>query len=126
MPQKGRRNADHNLLMAFACGATIESAAHSAGVSQSTAFRRLQDPEFQQRLQEVRSDMVKRAAAMLTAAAMEAVKTLLELQKPSASGPVRLGAARAVLELGIKVRETAELEERLSTLEAQLAAPKPL
>ena len=38
MPQKGRRNADHNLLMAFACGATIESAAHSAGVSQSTAL----------------------------------------------------------------------------------------
>jgi hypothetical protein len=35
---------------------------------------------------------------------------------------VRLGAARAVLEIGMKVRETAELEERLAALEQQLGA----
>ena len=36
---------------------------------------------------------------------------------------VRLGAARSVLEIGMKVRETAELEERLAALEEQVAAP---
>jgi hypothetical protein len=66
--------------------------------------------------------MVKRAAGMLTAAATEAVRTLLSLQKDSAPPAVRLGAARAVLELGIKVRELAELEARIAALEEQSRA----
>jgi hypothetical protein len=61
--------------------------------------------------------MVKRTAGMLTAASMEAVKTLLELQKTPAPPAVRLGAARSVIELGTKLRETAEFEARLAALE---------
>jgi len=60
---------------------------------------------------------VKRAAGMLTAASMEAVKTLLELQKTPVPAAVRLGAARSVIELGTKLRETAEFEARLAALE---------
>jgi hypothetical protein len=41
------------------------------------------DPEFRQRLQALRTDMVQRAANVLTASAMEAVKTLLSLQEGS-------------------------------------------
>jgi hypothetical protein len=120
MAQKGRRKADHKLLMAFACGATIESAARQAGVSESTAQRRLDDPVFHQQLQALRADMIQRTAGALTAASTESVRTLLELQKPSAPPAVRLGAARSVLEIGIKLREAADLEERLSALEQQL------
>jgi hypothetical protein len=43
------------------------------------------------------------------------------LQKDTVPPATRLGAARAVLELGMKVRETAELEQRLAALEEQLA-----
>jgi hypothetical protein len=106
--------------MAFVCGATVESAARQAGVSESTARRRLRDPAFQQQLQILRSDVVQRTAGALTAAATEAVRTLLELQKPSAPPAVRLGAARSILDIGIKLRESADLEERLSALEQQL------
>jgi hypothetical protein len=120
MAQRGRRNADHKLLMAFVCGATLESAARQAGVSESTAQRRLDDPVFQQQLQALRADMIQRTAGALTAAATEAVRTLLELQKPATPPAVRLGAARSVLEIGIKLREAADLEERLSALEQQL------
>jgi AcrR family transcriptional regulator len=124
MPQRGRRNADQALLTALACGATVEAAARNAGVSQATVYRRLQDRDFQQRVQQVRSDMVQRTAGMLTAAAMEAVKTLLELQKAPAPAAVRLGAARSVIELGTKLRETAEFEERLAALEQQMGPRK--
>jgi hypothetical protein len=117
MSQRGRRNADQVLLVALACGATIEAAAHKAGVSDTTVYRRLQDPEFQKQLQQFRADMVQRAAAGLTAAAMEAIKTLLALLQSSNTGAVRLGAARAVLELGAKLRETVELEQRIAALE---------
>ena len=57
----------------------------------------------------------------MTAAGSEAVRTLLELMRASAKANVRLGAAKAVLEIGMKVRETAELEERLAALEERLA-----
>jgi hypothetical protein len=126
MPQRGRRNADQALLVALACGATVEAAARTAGVSPATVYRRQQDPEFQKRVQEFRSDMVQRTAGMLTAAAMEAVKTLLELQKTTVPAAVRLGAARSVLEIGIKVREVADLEERLAALEQHAQVSNPL
>jgi hypothetical protein len=78
--------------------------------------------DFRRRLQALRGDMVSRTAGTLTAAAGEAVQTLLELLKSTASAPVRLGAARAVLEIGMKVREAADLEERLAALEENAAA----
>jgi hypothetical protein len=120
MAQQGRRNADEALLLALACGATVEAAAQKAGISQATAYRRLAEPAFRQRLQEVRADLVQRTAGALTAAAQEAVRTLLALQKDNVPAAVRLGAARAVLEIGVKLRESAELAERVAALEAQL------
>ena len=70
--------------------------------------------------------MLERASAMLTASAMEAIKTLLELQKPSTPAAVRLGAARATLDLGMKIRQTVELEERVDELEQILTDRKKL
>ncbi len=121
MAHRGRKGADEALLLALACGATVEAAAQSVGLSRRTAQRRLGDAAFRQKLQGLRADMVQRTAGMLTAASMEAVKTLLALQKESIPAAVRLGAARSVLELGMKVRETAELEQRLRALEERLA-----
>jgi hypothetical protein len=108
--------------MALACGATVENAASSAGVSAATAYRRLKEPDFQEELRKTKADMVTRTAAMLNAAAGEAVKTLLALQKETTPAAARLGAARAVLELGIRLRESAELYERIGALERLLAA----
>jgi hypothetical protein len=120
MAQRGKRGVDHKLLLALACGATVEAAARQAGVSESTAYRRLADIAFQQQLRALRADMVQRTAGTLTAAAGEAVRTLLELLKPGVAASTRLGAARAVLESGVKLREIAELEQRLAALEQQL------
>jgi hypothetical protein len=120
MPKhQGRHNIDEQLALAIACGSTLEAAAAKLNVSASTVQRRLKDPQFQQRLREVRAEMVTRATSMLTAAALEAVKTLLSLQAKESPPTVRLGAARAVLELGSKLRESIELSERVTALEAQ-------
>lgn len=92
----------------------------SQGTTVQFVYRRLEEPAFQQRLQQVRSDMVLRTAGALTAASQEAVRTLLSLQKETVPPGVRLGAARAVIELGLKVREMAEIELRLAELEQRL------
>jgi hypothetical protein len=117
MPQRGRKNADEVLILALACGATVETAAHQAGVSPATVYRRKKEPQFLRQLKEARADMAQRTAGMLVGAGMESAKTLMTLQKEPAPFAVRLGAARAVLEVGLKLREVVELEERLLALE---------
>jgi hypothetical protein len=115
----GRKGVDASLLLSLACGATVENAARKAGVGERTVYRRLTDPEFHRQLEGLRAEMVQRTAAMLTAASMEAVKTLVALLDPSVLAAVRLGAARSVLELGARLRESAELEQRITALEEQ-------
>ena len=72
MPGGERKNADHALMLALACGSTVEGAARKAGVIETTVYRRLNDPGFQRELNKLRSDMVQRATGMLTAATREA------------------------------------------------------
>ena len=122
---RARKNTDEALLVALACGASVENAARAAGMSPRTAQRRLAEPAFRKRLQDLRTDMAQRTGGMLTAAGMEAVKTLISLQDGSIAAAVRLGAARTVLEFGIKLRENNELAERIAALEAQAAPPPP-
>jgi hypothetical protein len=122
-PGVGRRRADDALLLALACGAQVEAAAAKAGVSSATAFRRLKDAEFRARLDAARADMVARATAMLTAAAMEAVKTLLDLQGVKQPPATRLGAAKSVLEIGNRLRTEVDLAARLGALERALGLP---
>jgi hypothetical protein len=122
----GRRRADDALVMALACGATVEAAAAKAGVSSATAFRRLKDPEFKARVDAARAEMVQRVTAMLTAAAMEAVKTLLDLQGGKQPPATRLGAARSVLEIGNRLRTENDLAARLEAAERALGLRAPL
>jgi hypothetical protein len=116
--EKQRKKNDDALLLALACGATVEAASRQCDLTERTIYRRLKEPAFRDRLQALRADMVQRAAGMLTAAAAEAVRTLLSLQKQAVPATVRLGSARAILEIGMKLREVVDLEERLSRLES--------
>ena len=77
MPRAGRKKAEATLLRLLACGATVESAARTAGVAQRTVYRRLADASFRQKVKEAQAEMLERATAMATAASGESVKTLL-------------------------------------------------
>jgi hypothetical protein len=119
MPRKPRKKAEDKLLLALACGATVENAARQCQLCKRTVYRRMEGPDFRKRLQAMRADMVQRTSGALTAAGSEAVRALLELLRGARAEAVRLGAARSVLEIGMKAREFAELEERLAALEEQ-------
>ena len=123
---KGRRKkADTSLIVSLACGASVEAAAQKADMSVRTVYRRLADPQFRAQVNDVRADMLRRAAAMLTAAALAAIKTFTTLQDSAESESVRLGAARSIIELGCKLREMVELTERLAELEARMDTESP-
>jgi hypothetical protein len=55
----------------------------------------------------------------------EAIKTLLMLLATSIPHAVRLGAARSILEIAVKLREVTDLEERLAALEERSPGNKP-
>jgi hypothetical protein len=115
-----KRKAEAELVAALACGASPESAAQRAGVSLRTVFRRLADPAFRAQVDAMRAELVGRQAGMFTAAGMASIKTFTTLQESATSESVRLGAARAVIELGCKLRENAVLMDRIAALEGRL------
>jgi hypothetical protein len=105
----------------LAFGATVEHAARKAGITERTAFRRLAEPAFRTRLEELRREAIVRTSGMLTGAALGAVKTLVDLQQDvSVPAAVRRGAARDVLEMNVKYRDSAEIEQRVAALEDRL------
>ena len=61
--------------------------------------------------------MTQRALGTLVDQMVSAADTLGYLCRKGKSEMVRLTAARSILELGTKLRETVELEERIANLE---------
>ena len=117
MKRNGTENRDDLLIAALSTGATQEAAAAAAQVSRSTLNRRLSDPEFRSRLESARREIFERAAdraAGITATALDTLAALLGEEEPPA---VRLGAARAVLENALRLREVATLGERVAAIE---------
>ena len=113
-----KQKRDIVLVLALSCGSTPESAAQRAGVSVRTVYRRLADPTFCVQIDEARMAHALRTADMLAAAGATAIKTLVNLVDSATSESVRLGAARAVIELSLKLRENVDLAQRVRTLEA--------
>ena len=122
MANKISKAEEQALVTALAFGATVENAARKAGVGERTAYRRLADPAFQARVDQARREAVLRTAGMLTGAALGSVKTLVDLQQDvSVPASVRRGAARDVLDMAVKYRESAEMEQRLAAIEDRLS-----
>jgi hypothetical protein len=104
--------------LALAAGRTQPEAAKSAGCGTRTIKTWLHDqPAFGRRVAELRSEMTSRALGRLADGMASAAETLGFLSRKGKSETVRLGAARAVLELGNKLREAVELEARIAALE---------
>jgi hypothetical protein len=105
--------------LALAAGATRAEAAGAARCGERTIRTwQAERPEFARRVAELRAEMSARACGRLAdgmAAAADALRALLKAR----SETVRLGAARALLELGVKLRESVELEERVRALEEE-------
>ena len=122
MADGGRKNADSALITALAAGGTVEATAKTAGVSERTVYRRLDDPAFRRRVVEARDEMLEQAMAQLSRAATGATTTLVMLLAKDVPATVRLGASRAILDTLLRWREQTSLAERLDRIEAWLDA----
>jgi hypothetical protein len=117
---RGRRNADEALAVALASGQTLRDAAAAVGIAERTAARRWADVAFRRRVAELRADMVQRSLGRMVDGMAEAAERLRQLLHAE-SDSVCLGAARSMLELGVKLRESVVLETRIAELERRAA-----
>jgi len=114
-------NADSVLCAALLSGLNYGAAAEISGCSRSTVARRMREPGFRARLNQVRAEALARVADRLAAEAIESVSTLALIRSnPNTPATVQVRAATAILEAALKYRATIELEARLSAIEGQL------
>jgi len=120
-----RRNFDEQLALALAAGLTVDEAAARIGVSRSAAFRRWRDPSVKQRAAQLRAEMTDRAIGTMVEGLLTAAATLRLLMRPSETSTIRLRAATALLDIGMKAAILAQLEQRIAGIEATLKGNQP-
>lgn len=95
---------------------TLQTAAQEVGISETTLWRWLQQPDFQKSYRQARRQVVEGATARLqqaTGAAVEALERNLKCGEPSAE----IAAAREIIRQAVQAVEVWELIERLEELE---------
>lgn len=117
----GRKNADDAMLLHLASGKTVQAVAELCAVSERTVRRRQAEAGFGERLHALRADMIDRGLGKLADAVADAAQALRNLLAEAESEAVKLSAAKAILEQAVKLRDAAELEQRIRALEERMA-----
>lgn len=100
---------------------TLDKACKTCGVSRTTMYRYLQEPEFDKEFKRAKRQLINRALLRLQQACGDASRALAEICRNSEAPPsARVSAAREILSSTMKAIETEELEERLKVLEDRL------
>ena len=121
MSTHGRRNVDSILIAELAIGTTKRDAATKARISERTVYRRCDDPAFIRQVEAARSEIVDGTLGKLARISGAAAITLGQLLG-SESDTVRLGAARAILQLLLQVRESTTLASEIEELRRVIEA----
>lgn len=115
-----RRAAQDELITtALASGASYEKAGEVAGCSGRTVARRMDNAEFARQVSKRRGERVVAAAGQLTSLsdeAIEAIRGCLADEDPR----VRLAAAKTLLDLAVKFRNSHDLEVEIDEIRQHL------
>jgi hypothetical protein len=115
-----RPEKDVTLALALAAGASQADAARQAGLTDRTARRKLARPGFRRLVAELRGELIARALGRLADNMTRAADALAGLLD-SDDDRLRLRTARALLSLGLRLRDSVDLSERVRELEEELA-----
>jgi phage terminase small subunit len=97
----------------------VRQAAQTAGVSRTSIYRWMRNPDFHRALKETEAEALANLSRALVRLGEQATQTLqATLADTSLPVGIRVRAAEVVLSRLIQLRETAELESRICVLEA--------
>jgi hypothetical protein len=110
--------AQNKAVLAMLSGSNFLEASQTAGVSQSTMWRWMREPDFKQALRDGRLELMEGAIGRIQQACSEAVEVLRSVmnnqESPCSS---RVTAAKCVIEMALKAVELQDLEQRIIALE---------
>ena len=116
------RPEQRRLIAALLVENDVTAACEAAEVVRSTAYRWMGQPAFQAALREAERGVLTATSRRLAGLGGRAVQVLKDVMgDPEVPAAVRVRAADAVLAKTLQLRETVDLEERLSALEAAAA-----
>lgn len=105
---------------ALLASSSIGQAAKACGVGERTIRDWMRRPDFREAYDQARRQVLDQVLAHLQASSGEALDTLLAVCRDRDARPAaRVAAARAVLDLAVKVRAEEDFDARLRALEAQ-------
>ena len=108
------------LAATIASGVSASAAARQLDLSLSTVQRRMGDPDFRKLVSNLRQEVMTAALGRMTDSmtrAVDAVAALLDAENPM----VRLRAARTLMTLGLRWRDSVDIADRIQELEQELA-----
>lgn len=101
----------------------LNEAARLAGVSDSTLGRWLRDAAFKERLRQERGEAIGAAVGSLQVAMATAAETLCTVAAdPAQPGAVRVSAAKAILDAGLRAAMVDDLGAQVDEMRAALDA----
>jgi hypothetical protein len=116
---RGRSSADHLIIQGLLVGGTIQGIAQHAHVSEKTVRRRLESEAFQRRLEKAKQEQIDATTRKISRYLTDALDCLYRcLSDPN--GSVCVAAARSLLEVHFRAKESADFEERLAQLESEI------
>ena len=108
------------LALALASGKSSVRVAEEFGISPKTVQRQLAKPEFRLLVSRLRDELISTALGRMASNMSEAVDALASQLKKEQPG-IQIRAARAILTLGLRLRESVDLSDRIQTLESDMA-----
>ena len=111
------RKNDEIILASLLSTPTIRAAAAACGVSESVIYSRLKDPEFKERYDGERREMLIQSAAALQSHLNAAIEALGDIVNDKDINPqTRLNAAEAIIRNTLKLTERTDVLDRLDDL----------
>jgi len=120
MQQIATLEKDTMLAIALASGASISEVASQAGIERSTVYRKLENPVFRSLVAEYRDRLIGTALGRIADAMTRGADALAQLVD-SPKEHIRIRAARALISLGLRLRDSVDLTARMREVELELA-----
>ena len=114
-----QRLTDEAIIAALVQTGTIKEAAKRLHCVPRTIYERMKSPEFKDKYNQAKAELVKAATAKLQGLLAGAIDTLVEIKNDKeAAKQTRANCAVAILQYGAKFTESTDIIERLEAVEA--------
>ena len=110
--------SDERIITALLQSRTMKEASELLNISESTIYRRLNDLDFRDRLNESRTALIETATTKLQAELSGAIDVIIEIMNDSENPPqIRLNASDSIIRHCLKITEQCNIIERVERLE---------